>query len=158
MNPDQGFIMSLKETITNDMKAAMKAGDSQKLGTIRMLLAAMKQREVDERITLTDADIVALVEKAIKQRKEAIAQFSAGGRNDLVEKETAEIAVLTPYLPAQMSDAEVDAVLTAAVAEVAASGVTGNAAMGKVMAIVKPKLAGKADLSAVSGKVKAKLG
>jgi len=158
MNPDQGFIMSLKETITNDMKAAMKAGDSQKLGTIRMLLAAMKQREVDERITLTDADVVALVEKAIKQRKEAIAQFSAGGRNDLVDKETAEIAVLTPYLPAQMSDAEVDAVLAAAVAEVAATGVTGNAAMGKVMAIVKPKLAGKADMSAVSGKVKAKLG
>ena len=150
--------MSLKETITNDMKTAMKAGDSQKLGTIRMLLAAMKQREVDERITLTDADIVALVEKAIKQRKEAIAQFSAGGRNDLVEKETAEIAVLTPYLPAQMSDAEVDTVLAAAVAEVAATGVTGNAAMGKVMAIVKPKLAGKADMSAVSGKVKAKLG
>ena len=150
--------MSLKETITNDMTAAMKAGDSQKLGTIRMLLAAMKQREVDERITLTDADIVALVEKAIKQRKEAIAQFSAGGRNDLVEKETAEMAVLAPYLPAHMSDAEVDAVLTAAVAEVAASGVTGNAAMGKVMAIVKPKLAGKADMSAVSGKVKAKLG
>ncbi len=149
--------MSLKETITNDMKAAMQAGDSQKLGTIRMLLAAMKQREVDERITLTDADIVALVEKAIKQRKEAIAQFSAGGRNDLVDKETAEIAVLTPYLPAQMSDAEVDAVLAAAVAEVAATGVTGNAAMGKVMAIVKPKLAGKADMSAVSGKVKAKL-
>ena len=87
------------------MKAAMKAGDSQKLGTIRMLLAAMKQREVDERITLTDADIVALVEKAIKQRKEAIAQFSAGGRNDLVEKETAEMAVLAPDLPAQMSDA-----------------------------------------------------
>ena len=150
--------MSVKETITNDMKAAMKAGDSQKLGTSRMLLAAMKQREVDERITLTDADIVALVEKAIKQRKEAIAQFSAGGRNDLVEKETAEIAVLTPYLPAQMSDAEVDAVLAAAVAEVAATGVTGNAAMGKVMAIVKPKHAGKADMSAVSGKVKAKLG
>ena len=150
--------MSLKETITNDMKAAMKAGDSQKLGTIRMLMAAMKQREVDERIVLTDADIVALTEKAIKQRKEAIAQFTAGGRNDLVEKETAEIAVLMPYLPAQMSDEEVDAVLAAAVAEVAASGVTGNAAMGKVMAIVKPKLAGKADMSAVSGKVKAKLG
>jgi len=150
--------MSLKETITNDMKAAMKAGDSQKLGTIRMLLAAMKQREVDERITLSDADVVALVEKAIKQRKEAIAQFAAGGRADLVDKETAEIAVLTPYLPAQMSDAEVDAVVAAAVAEVAASGVSGNAAMGKVMAIVKPKLAGKADMTAVSGKVKAQLG
>ena len=98
------------------------------------------------------------VEKAIKQRKEAIAQFSAGGRNDLVEKETAEIAVLTPYLPAQMSDAEVDAVLAAAVAEVAATGVTGNAAMGKVMAIVKPKLAGKADMTEVSRLVKSRLG
>lgn len=150
--------MSLKETITNDMKTAMKAGDSQKLGTIRMLMAAMKQREVDERIVLSDADIVALVEKAIKQRKEAIVQFTAGNRADLVAKEEAEAAVLAVYLPAQMSDAEVDAVIAAAVAEVAASGVTGNAAMGKIMAIVKPKLAGKADMSAVSGKVKAKLG
>lgn len=150
--------MSLKETITNDMKTAMKAGDSQRLGTIRMLMAAMKQREVDERIVLSDADIVALVEKAIKQRKEAIVQFTAGNRADLVAKEEAEAAVLAVYLPAQMSDAEVDAVITAAVAEVAASGVTGNAAMGKIMAIVKPKLAGKADMSAVSGKVKAKLG
>lgn len=150
--------MSLKETITNDMKTAMKAGDSQKLGTIRMLMAAMKQREVDERIVLSDADIVALVEKAIKQRKEAIVQFTAGNRADLVAKEEAEAAVLAVYLPAQMSDAEVDAVIAAAVAEVAASGVTGNAAMGKIMAIVKPRLAGKADMSAVSGKVKAKLG
>jgi uncharacterized protein YqeY len=150
--------MSLKETITNDMKTAMKAGDSQRLGTIRMLLAAMKQREVDERIVLTDADVVALVEKAIKQRKEAIVQFTAGNRADLVAREEAEAAVLAVYLPAQMSDAEVDAVITAAVAEVAASGVTGNAAMGKIMAIVKPKLAGKADMSAVSGMVKAKLG
>ncbi len=150
--------MSLKETITNDMKTAMKAGDSQKLGTIRMLMAAMKQREVDERIVLSDADIVALVEKAIKQRKEAIVQFTAGNRADLVAKEEAEAAVLAVYLPAQMSDTEVDAVITAAIAEVAASGVTGNAAMGKIMAIVKPKLAGKADMSAVSGKVKAKLG
>ena len=150
--------MSLKETITNDMKTAMKAGDSQKLGTIRMLLAAMKQREVDERIVLTDADVVALVEKAIKQRREAITQFAAGNRPDLVAKEEFEAGVLAIYLPAQMSDAEVDAVITSAVAEVAASGVTGNAAMGKIMAIVKPKLAGKADMSAVSGKVKAKLG
>ncbi len=150
--------MSLKETITNDMKTAMKAGDSQKLGTIRMLLAAVKQREVDERIVLTDGDVVALVEKAIKQRKEAITQFTAGNRPDLVAKEEFEAGVLAIYLPAQMSDAEVDAVITAAVAEVATSGVTGNAAMGKIMAIVKPKLAGKADMSAVSGKVKAKLG
>ena len=149
--------MSLKETITNDMKTAMKAGDSAKLLTIRMLLAAVKQREVDERIVLTDADVVAIVEKSIKQRKESIAQFTTGKRPDLVAKEEAEAVVLAAYMPAQMSEAEVDAILTAAVAEVAASGVTGNAAMGKIMAIVKPKLAGKADMSAVSGKVKAKL-
>ena len=150
--------MSLKETITNDMKTAMKAGDSARLLTIRMLLAAVKQREVDERIVLTDADVVAIVEKAIKQRKESIAQFTIGNRPDLVAKEEAEAVVLAAYMPAQMSEPEVDAILTAAVAEVAASGVTGNAAMGKIMAIVKPKLAGKADMSAVSGKVKAKLG
>ena len=149
--------MSLKETITNDMKTAMKAGDSAKLLTIRMLLAAVKQREVDERIVLTDTDVVAIVEKAIKQRKESIAQFTVGNRPDLVLKEEAEAVVLAAYMPAQMSDAEVDAILVAAVAEVAATGVTGNAAMGKIMAIVKPKLAGKADMSAVSGKVKAKL-
>ena len=149
--------MSLKETIINDMKTAMKAGDSAKLLTIRMLLAAVKQREVDERIVLTDTDVVAIVEKAIKQRKESIAQFTTGKRPDLVAKEEAEAVVLAAYMPAQMSEAEVDAILTAAVAEVAASGVTGNAAMGKIMAIVKPKLAGKADMSAVSGKVKAKL-
>ena len=149
--------MSLKETITNDMKTAMRAGDSAKLLTIRMLLAAVKQREVDERIVLTDADVVAIVEKSIKQRKESIAQFTTGNRPDLVAKEEAEAAVLAAYMPAQMSDAEVDAILTAAVAEVAATGVTGNAAMGKIMAIIKPKLAGKADISAVSAKVKAKL-
>lgn len=150
--------MSLKDTITNDMKSAMKAGDSAKLGTIRMLLAAMKQREVDERITLSDADVVALVEKAIKQRKESIAQFTSGNRPDLVEKEEAEVKVLAAYMPAQMSDAEIEAAVKAAVAEVAATGVSGNAAMGKVMAIVKPKLAGKADMTAVSAKVKAALG
>ncbi len=149
--------MSLKETITNDMKTAMKAGDSGKLGTIRMLLAAMKQREVDERIVLTDADVVAIVEKAIKQRKESIAQFTAGNRPDLVAKEEAELVVISAYMPAQMSDADVEAVVAAAVAEVAASGVTGNAAMGKIMAIIKPKLAGKADMTTVSAKVKAKL-
>lgn len=149
--------MSLKDTITNDMKSAMKAGDSAKLGTIRMLLAAMKQREVDERITLSDTDIVALVEKAIKQRKESIAQFTSGNRPDLVEKEEAEVKVLSAYMPAQLSDAEIEAVVKAAVTEVAATGVSGNAAMGKVMAIVKPKLAGKADMTAVSAKVKTAL-
>jgi uncharacterized protein len=149
--------MSLKDTITNDMKAAMKAGDSAKLGTIRMLLAAMKQREVDERITLSDTDIIAIVEKSIKQRRESIAQFTTGNRPDLVEKEEAELKVLAAYMPAQMSDAEIEAVVKAAVTEVSASGVTGNAAMGKVMAIVKPKLAGKADMQAVSAKVKTAL-
>ena len=149
--------MSLKETITNDMKTAMKAGDSAKLLTIRMLLAAVKQREVDERIVLTDTDVVAIVEKAIKQRKESIAQFTTGNRPDLVAKEEAEAAVLAAYMPAQMSDADVDAVIAAAVAEIAATGVAGNAAIGKIMAIVKPKLAGKADMGAVSGKVKAAL-
>ena len=150
--------MSLKETITNDMKAAMKAGDSAKLLTIRMLLAAVKQREVDERIVLTDTDVVAIVEKAIKQRRESIAQFTTGNRPDLVAKEEAEAVVLATYMPAQMSDTDVDAVIAAAVAEVASTGVTGNAAIGKIMAIVKPKLAGKADMGAVSGKVKAVLG
>ena len=149
--------MTLKETITNDMKTAMKAGDSAKLLTIRMLLAAVKQREVDERIVLTDTDVVAIVEKAIKQRKESIAQFTTGNRPDLVAKEEAEAVVLAAYMPAQMSDADVDAVIAAAVAEVAATGVTGNAAIGKIMAIVKPKLAGKADMGAVSAKVKAAL-
>lgn len=149
--------MSLKDTITADMKTAMKAGDSAKLLTIRGLLAALKQREVDERIVLTDTDVVAIVEKSIKQRRESIAQFTAGNRSDLVEKEETELKVLLSYMPAQMSDAEVDAVLAAAIAEVAASGITGNAAMGKIMAIIKPKLAGKADMQAVSAKVKAKL-
>ena len=149
--------MSLKETITNDMKTAMKAGDSAKLLTIRMLLAAVKQREVDERIVLTDTDVVAIVEKAIKQRRESIAQFTTGNRPDLVAKEEAEAVVLAAYMPAQMSDVELDVVIAAAVAEVAATGVTGNAAIGKIMAIVKPKLAGKADMGAVSGKVKAAL-
>ena len=150
--------MSLKETITNDMKTAMKAGDSAKLLTIRMLLAAVKQREVDERIVLTDTDVVAIVEKAIKQRKESIAQFTTGNRPDLVAKEEAEAVVLAAYMPAQMSDAEIDAVIAGAVADVAATGIAGNAAIGKIMAIVKPKLAGKADMGAVSGKVKAALG
>ncbi len=149
--------MSLKETITNDMKTAMKAGDSGRLLTIRMLLAALKQREVDERIVLTDTDVVTIVEKAIKQRRESITQFTAGNRADLVEKEEAELKVLLGYMPAQMGDAEIDAVLSAAITEVAASGVTGNAAMGKIMAIIKPQLAGKADMQAVSAKVKAKL-
>lgn len=149
---------SLKQTITDDMKAAMKAGDAARLGTIRLLLAALKQREVDERITLTDPDIVGVVEKLIKQRKESIAQYQAGNRPELAAKEQAEIDVLRAYLPAQADEAEIAAVIEAAVAEVRASAVTGGAAMGKVMAIVKGQLAGRADLAALSARVKAALG
>ncbi len=148
----------LKQTITDDMKAAMKAGDATRLGTIRLLLAALKQREVDERITLTDPDIVGVVEKLIKQRKESIAQYQAGNRPELAAKEQAEIDVLRAYLPAQADEAEIAAVIEAAVAEVHASGVKGGAAMGKVMAIVKGKLAGRADMAALSARVKAALG
>ena len=150
--------MSLKDQITEDMKTAMRAKDAARLLTIRGLLAACKQREVDERITLDDAAVIAIVDKLVKQRKDSITQFTAGNRPDLVAKEEAEAVVLAAYLPEQMSDADVDAVITAAVAEVAATGVSGNAAIGKIMAIVKPKLAGKADMGAVSAKVKAALG
>jgi uncharacterized protein YqeY len=149
---------SLKQTITDDMKAAMKAGDAARLGTIRLLLAALKQREVDERITLSDADIIGVVEKLIKQRKESIAQYQAGNRPELAAKEQAEIDVLRAYLPAQADEAEIAAVIEAAVAEVRAAGVAGGAAMGKVMAIVKSKLAGRADMAELSGRVKAALG
>jgi uncharacterized protein YqeY len=149
---------SLKQTITDDMKAAMKAGDAARLGTIRLLLAALKQREVDERITLTDADVISVVEKLIKQRKESIAQYQAGNRPELAAKEQAEIDVLRAYLPAQADEAEIAAVIDAAIAEVRASGVTGGAAMGKVMAIVKGKLAGRADMAALSARVKTALG
>lgn len=149
---------NLKQTITDDMKAAMKAGDAARLGTIRLLLAALKQREVDERISLSDTDVVSVVEKLIKQRKESIAQYQAGNRPELAAKEQAEIDVLRAYLPAQADEAEIAAVIEAAVAEVRAAGVAGGAAMGKVMAIVKSKLAGRADMAELSGRVKAALG
>lgn len=147
--------MSLKERITEDMKAAMRSGDKERLGTIRMLQAAIKQREVDERIALDDAQVLAVLEKMIKQRREAIAQFEAGGRADLVAKEVAELGVLQPYLPAQLSDAEVDALVAAAIAE---SGATSVKDMGKVMAIVKGRAAGRADMGAVGARIKARLG
>ncbi|MCS6995916.1 MAG: GatB/YqeY domain-containing protein [Casimicrobiaceae bacterium] len=149
---------ALKQTIQEDMKAALKAGDNVRLGTIRLLLAAIKQREVDERISLDEAAIIAVVEKLIKQRKESIAQYLAGGRPELAAKEEAEIEVLKAYLPAPADEAEIAAVIDAAVAEVRASGVGGGAAMGKVMSIVKAKLAGRADMAAVSARVKAALG
>ena len=146
--------MSLKEKITDDMKAAMRAKDTGRLATIRLLTAAMKQKEVDERIELSDTHVLAIIEKMIKQRKDSIAQFEAGGRQDLAEIEKAEMAVLSEYMPAAMSDAEVQAEVDAAVTSV---GATGPQDMGKVMAILKPKLAGRADMTAVSAKVKTAL-
>ena len=146
--------MGLKEQITDDMKAAMRAKDTAKLGTIRLLTAAMKQKEVDERIELTDTHVLAIIEKMIKQRKDSITQFEAGGRQDLADIEKAELAVLSGYMPAAMSDAEIQTEVAAAVA---ASGAAGPQDMGKVMAILKPKLAGRADMTAVSGLVKAAL-
>ena len=146
--------MSLKDRINDDMKAAMRARETGRLGTIRLLLAAIKQREVDERITLDDAGITAVVDKMIKQRKDSISQFEAAGRTDLVEQESAELAVLTAYMPAQLSDAEIAEQVQAAVAE---TGAAGPQDMGKVMAVLKGKLAGRADMTAVSGLVKAAL-
>ena len=146
--------MVLRERVNEDMKAAMKAREAEKLGAIRLLLSAMKQREVDERITLDDAAVVAIVEKMIKQRKESIAQYEKGARKDLADKERFEIGVLQAYLPPQLSDSEVTAIVADAVAE---SGAKSAAEMGKVMALVKPKLAGKADMGKVSAMVKAKL-
>ena len=147
--------MTLKERITEDMKSAMRSGDKERLGTIRLALAAIKQREVDERITLDDGQILAVLEKMIKQRKEAIAQFESGGRADLVAKESAEIAVLQAYLPAQMSDAELDALITEAIGQTGAASVKD---MGKVMAAVKAQAQGRADMGTVSARVRAKLG
>lgn len=146
--------MSLKEQITEDMKAAMRAKDSERLGTIRLLQAAMKQREVDERITLDDAGVVAIVDKLIKQRKDSIAAFEQAGRQDLADKESAELKVLQAYLPARLSADEVNAEVKAIVAEL---GAAGPGDMGKVMGVVKTRLAGKADMGLVSAAVKAAL-
>jgi uncharacterized protein len=146
--------MSLKDRITDDMKSAMRAGEKDRLAAIRLALAALKQREVDERIVLDDSQVLAVIEKMIKQRKEAITQFEAGGRADLVAKETAEIVVLQKYLPAQMSDAEIDAVIAEAIAS---TGATSIKDMGKVMGAVKAKAQGKADMGAVSARIKQKL-
>jgi len=146
--------MTLKAQITEDMKTAMRAKETARLGTIRLLLSAMKQREVDERIELSDADIVAIVEKMLKQRRDSIEQFEKGGRVDLADAEKFEVSVLSAYMPQALSAAEVDAAVAAAVAE---SGAKAPSDMGKVMAILKPKLAGRADMSKVSGLVKAKL-
>jgi uncharacterized protein YqeY len=143
--------MSLKDQITDDMKTAMRAKDSERLSTVRLLIAEIKRKEVDERIELDDAQVVAIVEKMIKQRKDSITQFENGGRQDLADKEKAELTVLTAYMPAGLSDEEVAAEVAAAVA---ASGAAGPQDMGKVMGILKPKLAGRADMTAVSAQVK----
>ena len=147
--------MALKEQITNDMKEAMKAGDKPRLSVIRLILAAIKQREVDERITLDDSQILAALDKMLKQRRESIMQFEKGGRQDLADQENAEVKVIQAYMPAQLSEAELDKMVADAVAE---SGAASIKDMGKVMGILKPKVAGKADMSAVSARIKAKLG
>ena len=143
--------MSLKEQITEDMKAAMRAKEATRLQTIRLILAEIKRKEVDERIELDDTQTQAIIEKMIKQRKDSISQFEAGNRQDLADIEKAELVILAAYMPAGLSDEEVAAEVAAAVA---ASGAAGPQDMGKVMAIVKPKLAGRADMTVVSGLVK----
>jgi uncharacterized protein YqeY len=147
--------MALKERITEDMKTAMRAGEKERLATIRLALAAIKQREVDERISLDDTQVLSVLEKMIKQRRESVVQFASGGRADLVAKENAEIALLQGYLPAQLSEADIDALIAAAIAATGAASVKD---MGKVMAVVKPQAQGRADMGAVSARVKQKLG
>jgi uncharacterized protein YqeY len=147
--------VSLKERITDDMKAAMRAGEKERLGVIRMITSAIKQREVDERIVLDDAQVLSVLEKMIKQRKESLVQFQAGNRQDLVDKESAEITLLETYMPSRLSDAEVDALIAEAVAATGASSIKD---MGKVMGIIKAKAQGRADMGAVGAKIKAKLG
>jgi uncharacterized protein YqeY len=148
-------LATLKERITDDMKAAMRSGEKERLGTIRMITAAIKQREVDERISLDDGQVLSVLEKMIKQRKESLEQFKAGNRADLADKEAAEITLLQGYMPSQLSAAELDALITEAVA---ATGATSIKDMGKVMGLIKTKAQGRADMGAVGAKIKAKLG
>jgi uncharacterized protein YqeY len=147
--------VTLKERITEDMKAAMRASDKERLSTIRMVQAAIKQREVDERIALDDAQVIAVLEKMVKQRRESIVQFEQGKRTDLADKERSEIALLQSYLPAQLSEAEVDALIKEAIASTGAASVKD---MGKVMGVVKARAAGRADMGAASARIKAALG
>ena len=146
--------MSLKARVTEDMKAAMRSKEAARLSAIRLLLSAMKQREVDERIELSDADVMGIIEKMIKQRRESIVQYEKGGRADLADAEKFEVGVLSAYLPQQMSETDVAAAVDAAMAETGAKAMPD---MGKVMAILKPKLAGRADMGKVSALVKSKL-
>ena len=147
--------MTLKQRLTDDMKAAMKSGEKERLATIRLVNAAIKQREVDERIVLDDAAVIAVLEKMLKQRRDSVSQYEAAGREDLASVERAEIVVIEAYLPAKMGEAEIAAEIAAAVAE---TGATGAADMGKLMGVLKPALAGQADMGLVSKLVKQKLG
>jgi len=146
--------MSLKTRISDDMKAAMRAKDAPRLGAIRLLLAAMKQKEVDERVELTDTDVISIIDKMIKQRRDSISQYEAGSRRDLADAERFEITVLAAYMPQALSDAEIAAAISDAVQS---SGAKAMSDMGKVMAVLKPKLAGRADMGKVSALVKSKL-
>jgi len=146
--------MTLKEQIQDDMKAAMRAGEKERLGTIRMILAGIKQREVDERIQLDDAQVLSVLEKMIKSRKESLVHFQSGGRQDLIDKETAEINLIQGYLPTQLSDAEIDALIAEAIKSTGAASVKD---MGKAMGVIKSKAQGKADMAVVGAKLKAKL-
>lgn len=146
---------AIKAKITEDMKNAMRSQDKERLATIRLILAALKQKEVDERIVLSDEQVLAVLDKMVKQRRESVTQFEAGGRPELAEKENAEILVIQTYLPAQLSDAEISALLDSAIKE---SGASSAKDMGKVMGLLKPKLQGRADIGAVSAKVKERLG
>ena len=147
--------MSLKGRITDDMKAAMRSGEKERLGAIRMITAAIKQREVDERILLDDAQVIGVLEKMIKQRKESVAQFLAGKRQDLADKESAEISLLQTYMPAALGEGEIEALIAAAISS---SGAATIKDMGKVMALIKSQVAGRADMAAVGAKIKARLG
>jgi uncharacterized protein YqeY len=146
--------MSLKERVQEDMKTAMRAGEKDRLGTVRLILAAIKQREVDERIVLDDIQVIAVLEKMGKQRRESITQFEAGGRSDLAAKENAELAIISTYMPAPLSAAEIDAMINAAVAETGAASIKD---MGKVMSVIKSKAQGRVDLAAVGARIKARL-
>jgi uncharacterized protein YqeY len=146
--------MSLKDRIQDDMKAAMRSGEKERLGTIRLIMAGIKQREVDERITLDDSQVISVLEKMGKQRRESITQFQAGARPDLVEKETSELKLISSYLPSQLSEAELEALISEAIAQ---TGATSVKDMGKVMNIIKAKAQGRADMAVVGGRVKARL-
>jgi uncharacterized protein YqeY len=146
--------MTLRERVQEDMKSAMRSGEKERLATVRLILAAIKQREVDERITLDDVQTFSVIEKMVKQRRESIVQFEAGNRADLVAKENAELVILQAYLPTQLGDSEIDALITAAIS---ATGAASIKDMGKVVANVKAAAQGRADMAAVSARVKAKL-